>query len=68
MKITFENKITSFITTVTFSLITEKGPITYIEYLNDKNKVIDLNLRDEDGDEIDDSVLLEEVQNFVDKL
>lgn len=42
--------------------------ITYIEYIDRKNKVIDEELRDEDGYSIHDPALLEKVQNMVDSL
>lgn len=42
--------------------------VVYTEYLNDKGKVIDINLRNVDGIDIDDPALLEEVQEFVDAL
>jgi hypothetical protein len=37
--------------------------ITYIEHLNDKGKVIDMELRDSTGNSIDDAALLERIQN-----
>lgn len=65
MKITSESSYT--VTTNTFEIETKCGPVVYIEYLNDKNKVIDCNLRAKNtGQEIDNANLLEEIQNFVD--
>jgi hypothetical protein len=62
-----ESHTSSTITTETYQILTENhGPVTYIEYLNDKGKVIDCNLRDEDGNDIIDPALLEEIQEFID--
>lgn len=62
------NRTTSTVTTDTFEILFDGFRYTYIEYLNDKGKVIDVNFRDENGNEIDDTVLLEDVQKFVDSL
>jgi hypothetical protein len=59
------NRITSTITTDTFEVEHEGKKITYIEYLNEKSRVIDQVLRDEDGNNIDDPTLLEEMESFV---
>jgi len=56
------------VTTETYNLEVDGQFITYIEYLNDKSKLIDCNLRDVDGNEIQDAKLLEKVQEFVDNL
>jgi hypothetical protein len=61
-----ESHTSATVTTETYQLITERGPVTYIEYLNDKGKVIDSNLRDENGEEIADPTFLEEIQEFID--
>lgn len=58
----------STITTNTFTFDIDGRKVVYIEYLNEKNKVTDCNLRDENGNEIDDAALLEELQNFVDSM
>ena len=65
--ITLKNKTSSTITTDTYELEVDGQNITYIEYINNKNKVIDFNLRDTDGHEIDDAVFLDDIQTFVDK-
>jgi len=57
---------TATITTETYQLSLGDKLLTYIEYLNDKGKVIDCTLRDVDGNEINDPALLEQVQDFVD--
>jgi len=62
------NQTSATITTNTFNLEVDGQFITYIEYLNDKGKVIDCNLRDVDGNEIADAALLEKVEEFVDNL
>ena len=64
MQITSHTSAT--ITTETYFITTEQGPVVYTEYLNDKGKVIDCTLRDDDGNNIDDAALLEQVQQFVD--
>lgn len=58
----------STVTTKTFEIDYDGEKIIYIEYLNDKGKVIDCNLRDENGDEVDGSIYLEEIQDFIDKV
>ena len=66
MKI-LESHTTATVKTETYRILTEtQGPVTYIEYLDDKGKVIDCNLRDDEGNEISDPALLEEIQEFVD--
>ena len=74
MKIKLKNKSISTVTTETFELTVDGKKITYIEYLNDKNKVIDMNLRDSKGNEITDdnnygfdnvAGLLMEIQQFL---
>ena len=42
--------------------------ITYIEFINDKGKVIDCNLRDVDGEAIYEPMLLEQVEEFINSL
>lgn len=51
----------------TFTLQDEHGKIIYKEWTSG-GKVIDLSMRDKDGNEIDDVILLEQVQEFVDGL
>lgn len=58
----------STVTTKTFEIDYDGEKVVYIEYLNDKGKVIDCNLRDENGGEVDNSIYLEEIQDFVDKI
>ena len=57
---------TSNVITETYIVSTPEGSVTYTEYLNDKGKVIDCNLRTEDGENIDDPALLEEIQQLID--
>ena len=68
--IKLNTQTTSTVTTNTFELEVRGQKVTYIEYLNDKNKVIDCSLRNEAGEEIgaDDcgGELLEEIQGFID--
>jgi len=50
----------------TYTLQDETSVFYYKEFLNSKGKVIDAFLRDKDGFEIDDPILLEEVEKFID--
>ncbi len=70
MKI-LESHTTATVKTETYRIATEEhGIVTYIEYLNEKGKVIDEILRDEEGNNIDGValLLLEEIQEFVDSV
>jgi len=60
------NKTESTVTEVTYTLQDDLSAFYYKEWLDDSGKVIDSILRDKDGYEIDDSILLEEVQQFID--
>lgn len=61
-----ESHLSATITTETYQLSMNGKLFTFIEYFNDKGKVIDCNLRDVDGEEISDPYLLEQVQDFID--
>jgi len=62
-----ESKTSSQSTVNSYRIITEShGPIVYLEYLNEKGHIIDEILRDEDGNDISDPALLEDVQEFID--
>ena len=50
----------------TYTLQDETSVFYYKEFINSKGKVVDAFLRDKDGFEIDDPILLEEVEEFVD--
>ena len=50
----------------TYTLQDETSVFYYKELINSKGKVVDSFLRDKDGFEIDDPILLEEVEEFVD--
>ena len=52
----------------TYTLQDETSVFYYKELINSKGKVVDSFLRDKDGFEIDDPILLEEVGEFVDSL
>jgi hypothetical protein len=52
----------------TYTLQDETSVFYYKEFLNSKGKVVDSFLRDKDGFEIDDPILLEEVEEFIDGL
>jgi hypothetical protein len=60
------SKAESTVTEVTYTLQNETSVFYYKEWLNDSGRVIDCLMRDEDGYEIDDSLLLEQVQEFID--
>jgi hypothetical protein len=61
--ITLKNKTVTQISVETFELKVDDRDIIYIEHLNDKGKVIDMELRDSTGNSIDDAALLERIQN-----
>jgi len=62
------NRIVSTITEHSVT-ITHKGKtFIYKEFLNDKGKVTDCELRTESGHSIEDPAFLEQVQEFVDNL
>ena len=50
----------------TYTLQDGTSVFYYKEFINSKGKVVDSFLRDKDGFEIDDPILLEEVEEFVD--
>jgi hypothetical protein len=52
----------------TYTIQDETSVFYYKEFLNSKGKVVDSFLRDKDGFEIDDPILLEEVEGFIDGL
>jgi hypothetical protein len=60
------NKTESIVTEVTYTLQDKTSVFYYKEWLNDSGKVIDCLMRDKDGYEIDDPLLFEEVQEFID--
>ena len=55
------------ITEETFILRDSEGKLIYKEWLNEKGKVIDFQLRDKDGFSIDDPALVEEIQAFLEE-
>ena len=60
------NKTESIVTEVTYTLQDKTSVFYYKEWLDDSGKVIDCLMRDKDGSEIDDPLLFEEVQEFID--
>jgi hypothetical protein len=44
------------------------GKVIYIEHINDKNKLTDCELRDSNGEAIDNASILEEIQEYVDAI
>lgn len=76
MKISLRRKKTSVTTTqVTYPIRVDGRNLTYIEFLNDKNKVTDFILRDDNGNEINEltprgfsnvAALVEAIQKWTD--
>jgi hypothetical protein len=64
MKLLSKTELT--VTEVTYTLEDETSVFYYKEWLNDSGKVIDCLMRDKDGYDIDDSLLFEQVQEFID--
>ena len=60
------NKTESTVTEVTYTLQDKTSVFYYKEWLNDSGKVIDCLMRDKDGSEINDPLLFEEGQEFID--
>ena len=60
------SKTSSTVTTNTFSLDVDGKKVVYLEYLNEKGKVIDCELHNDKGELINDTALLEEIQDFID--
>ena len=56
------------ITTETYEVIINDKKYHFIDYLDEKSKAIDSVLRDENGDDINDPILMETAQNLVDAL
>jgi hypothetical protein len=52
----------------TYTIQDETSVFYYKELIDSKGKVVDSFLRDKDGFEIDDPILLEEVEEFIDGL
>jgi hypothetical protein len=52
----------------TYTIQDETSVFYYKEFINSKGKVVDSLLRDKDGFEIDNPILLEEVEEFIDGL
>ena len=67
--ITLTARIEETIKTETCEVIVDGEKYTYIEYINDKEKVIDAELHDSNGEDCTfDAALMERVQYFVDNL
>ena len=66
-----KNKVTESITTESYEVECDgtNGPMTfiYIDYLNEKGKVIDSVLRTVEGYDVDVPGLMEEIQEFIDQ-
>ena len=63
------SKTVEAIVTETFVLENELGEkVTVIDYLDDRGKVIDTIVRDENGNDIDDPILYENVISFLESI
>jgi len=62
------NKQETIVTEVVFTLQDETGSFYYKEWLNEKGKVIDSMMIDKDGYQINDPVLLEEVESYLESI
>jgi len=62
------NTTKSIVTEVTYTLKDDISAFYYKEWLDDSGKVVDCDLRDKDGNNIHDPILLEEVQQFIDNI
>jgi hypothetical protein len=60
------SKTSSTVTKNAFSLDVDGKKVVYLEYLNEKGKVIDCELHSDKGELINDTALLEEIQDFID--
>jgi hypothetical protein len=68
MNINLVNRQREVVTTETYQFDVDSERVILMEYLNEKGKCIDCNLRSEDGTEIDNPELLDQLQDFIDKL
>lgn len=63
------SKTVEAIVTETFVLESESGEkVTVIDYLDDRGKAIDTIVRDENGNNIDDPILYENVISFLESI
>jgi hypothetical protein len=67
MNIMIQNTTEVTVKTFTYEFRADDKNFVYIESFNNENEVIDCNLRDEFGYEIDDPFLLEEIQKEITK-
>ena len=66
MKITNRNEVKVSRIIYDISDVKEYGNVVYIEYLNEHDRVIDVDLRDENGFSIDNPDILNDIQEAVD--
>jgi hypothetical protein len=62
------DKTESTVTEVVYTIKDEVSTFFYKEWRNDSGKVIDAVLRDKDGFEIDNPVILEMVEEYLDSI
>ena len=62
-----KNTVDEIIKTRTYTIEhLDHGTLVYVDYYNEKGKIIDSRLQTEDGFAIEDPILFEEVQEFID--
>lgn len=66
MSLEILNRVESTVTEVTYTIQDKSTTLYYKEWLNESGKVIDALLRDKDGQEIDDPLLFEQIEELVD--
>lgn len=66
MKITNRNEVKVSRIIYDISDVKEYGNVVYIEYVNEHDRVIDVDLRDENGFSIDNPDILNDIQEAVD--
>ena len=62
------DKTENTVTEVVYTIQDETSPFYYKEWRNDSGKVIDAMLVDKDGEQINDPVLLEDVEEYLDSI
>ena len=62
------NKVESTVTEVVYTLQDDVSAFYYKEWQDDRGKVINAAIIDKDGHEIYDSVLLEEIEEYLDSI
>jgi hypothetical protein len=74
--IVVKNRVTSTVTTDTFTLDVDGRELVYTDYLNDKGKVIDSKLEDDKGNELTEDMgpdnnaaeTMDRIQTYLDEM